>query len=63
MGPLKDLATGILFIVIGIIFQTYSSIYELGTASNMGPGYYPSLVSGLLILLGIVLVAKNIIKK
>jgi len=63
MGKLKDLITGLLFVIIGVIFQFYSSIYEFGTTSNMGPGYYPSLISAILMLLGIILVVKNLIKK
>jgi hypothetical protein len=60
---MKDLLTGILFVSIGLLFNLYSRIYELGTASNMGPGYYPGLISILLTLLGIFLIIKNFIKK
>jgi len=60
---MKDLLKGILFISIGLLFNLYSLKYELGSTSNMGPSYYPALVSTLLILLGIVLVIKKFIKK
>jgi hypothetical protein len=58
----KDFVTGILFFCVGIFFQIYSRSYHLGTLSNMGPGYYPSLVSGLLTVIGLVLILKNIKK-
>lgn len=60
---MKDLLTGILFLIVGLVFQIYSKIYVLGTASNMGPGYYPTLISGLLILVGLILSIKKFIKK
>jgi len=59
----KDFLTGVLFLFMGLLFYLYSRIYEFGTASNMGPGFYPSLVSGILVLLGIILVVKKFIEK
>lgn len=49
----KDASAGALFIVLGLGFglNAYLSL-DLGTAIRMGPGYFPLLLSGLLVVLG-----------
>ena len=47
-----DAAAGLLFIVVGLIFGAKSLEMELGTSLRMGPGYFPLVLAGLLILLG-----------
>ena len=60
---MKDFLTGIVFLFFGITFYFYSKIYSLGTASNMGPGFFPTLISGALMVLGILLISKILVKK
>ncbi len=57
-----DFLTGLLFLAFGLFVIIYGSRYPLGTASRMGPGYYPLLASSGLVLLGIVLVARSVMK-
>lgn len=52
-----DAAAGILFIALGLVFCFQSFGMELGTPLRMGPGYFPLFLSGLLILLGGLIVA------
>ena len=49
----KDVSAGALFIFLGLGFglNAYLSL-DLGTAVRMGPGYFPLLLSGLLVILG-----------
>lgn len=49
----KDAAAGALFILLGIGFglNTYLTL-DLGTNIKMGPGYFPLVLSGALVLLG-----------
>jgi hypothetical protein len=54
-----DFLTGLLFLALGAFAIIYGSRYPIGTASRMGPGYYPLLVSSGLVLLGIVLVVRS----
>jgi hypothetical protein len=58
-----DILTGLLYISIGSVFFFYSKIYAAGTAINMGPGYFPGLISLILILLGFFIVVKSVFKK
>lgn len=52
-----DAAAGILFIALGLIFCFQSLGMELGTPLRMGPGYFPLFLSGLLLVLGALIVA------
>ena len=58
----QDLAVGLLFIAIGVFFGAYTYLYPLpmGTARVMGPGYFPAVLSGLLVFLGVVVVGNGL---
>src|SRR5690606_5250695 len=52
----RDLIGGVLIMLIGAAAMYHSlTAFSLGTAGRMGPGYFPALVSGLLVLCGIVI--------
>src|SRR5262245_15735802 len=55
----KDFWAGVLFVAFGAAFLIGSSNYHMGSAVRMGPGYFPSIVGGLLALLGLVLVLQS----
>jgi hypothetical protein len=42
-----------MFIIFGVLYMAWSQDYQFGTAQRMGPGYFPSVLGGLLIFLGI----------
>ena len=48
-----DLWAGLMFIAFGAIFMILSQQYQIGTAAKMGPGYFPTILGGLLALLGL----------
>jgi hypothetical protein len=50
----RDAVCGGLFILIGALFALGALGLDLGTARRMGPGYFPLLLSGVLMLLGAV---------
>jgi len=50
----QRLYSGLLFMAIGLAFGWGAvSRYPIGTAASMGPGYFPLLLSGVLLLLGL----------
>jgi len=51
----KDLVGGILIALVGALFLAGASKMRLGDALEMGPGYFPVLAAGLVIVLGIVI--------
>jgi len=48
----RQRASGTIFLVIGLLGALLSRNYELGTATRMGPGYFPFALSILVALLG-----------
>ncbi len=53
----KDLLAGLMFIVIGVIFSVGASNYQMGTAARMGPGWFPSVLGGIMTALGALIAA------
>ncbi|MER2536830.1 MAG: tripartite tricarboxylate transporter TctB family protein [Rhizobiaceae bacterium] len=49
---------GALLVAAGVFFAVQSLSLDLGTALRMGPGYFPLLLSGVLVLLGIVILVQ-----
>ena len=58
---LKDILAGSVFIAFGLFFSLVSLTYEVGSPLNMGPGYFPLVLGGVLLLLGVVIVAKGFV--
>jgi hypothetical protein len=54
----KDLLAGLLFVAIGLLMAIGTTEFELGTARRMGPGYFPAILAGLLVLLGLIIAIK-----
>jgi hypothetical protein len=54
----KDTVCGAIFILIGVAFggQAYLKL-SMGTVRNMGPGYFPMVLSALLIGFGLIVAA------
>ena len=49
----KDFASGVMFIVTGAAFAWNSATaYQVGSAAQMGPGYFPLVLALVLVLLG-----------
>jgi hypothetical protein len=48
----QDFWAGVMFIAFGLFFLVVARNYEMGALTRMGPGYFPSMLGGLLALLG-----------
>jgi hypothetical protein len=55
-----DTAAGALFVVLGAGFAWFGRGLEIGTAFRMGPGYFPLVLAGLLMLLGLIIIAGGV---
>jgi hypothetical protein len=55
----RDLICGLLFIAVGLFFAIQAYGLELGTAFRMGPGYFPLVLAGILVLLGIIVIIQG----
>ena len=48
----KDFWAGVMFVGLGFAFMLGSLNYPIGSATRMGPGYFPAVLGGLLALIG-----------
>jgi uncharacterized membrane protein len=56
----RDVWAGVMLIVTGATAVVMARDYAFGTALRMGPGYFPSVLGGLLVLFGLYLVAQGL---
>ena len=59
----KDFWAGVMFAVVGLTFAIIVKVYEypMGSASRMGPGYFPFVLGLTLGALGILIIAKSLV--
>ena len=50
----QDLGAGLVFMLIGLAGLYFGSELAFGTAARMGPGYFPIVLSGLIMAIGII---------
>ena len=56
----KDLWSGLLLIAIGAAAVFIARDYAFGTALRMGPGFFPIVLGGILILFGVYMLANGL---
>lgn len=59
----KDLWAGIMFTGTGIFFMIASRAFPMGTAVRMGPAYFPTVLGGILVILGLVILSRAFLSK
>jgi hypothetical protein len=57
----KRFLSGLMFIGIGAVALYIARDYPMGSALRMGPGYFPNVLSGVLILFGIGMLTQGIL--
>lgn len=56
----RDFGAGVLFVAIGALAIYVARSYDLGSARSMGPGYFPTALSIILMGLGILLLVRSL---
>jgi hypothetical protein len=56
----KDFWAGLMFMLTGIFAIITARHYRLGSALNMGPGYFPIVLSGIMIIFGVIIMLKGL---
>jgi hypothetical protein len=56
----KDFWSGVMFAAFGLGFVVFARQYDMGTAARMGPAFFPTVLGGLLLLLGVVVSIKGL---
>lgn len=59
----KDILAGLIFIAFGLGTFLLAHDYEIGTAVEMGPGYFPAAVGIVLALIGVAALFRGISRK
>jgi hypothetical protein len=58
----RDFWAGLMFIAFGLFFLIVAQVnYQMGTAVRMGPGYFPSVLGGILAVLGAIVLFESFI--
>jgi hypothetical protein len=55
----RDAASGAIFVAIGAAFALGAHSLEIGSALRMGPGYFPLVLSFILVAVGLVIIATS----
>src|SRR5687767_13671621 len=58
----KNFMSGLFFLGVGGLGIFMAQDYPMGTALRMGPGYFPIVLSGMLILFGIYCLVQGLLK-
>lgn len=58
----KEFWSGVMFTAFGLATVFIGRDYAMGSAGHMGPGYFPTMLGGLLTLLGLLAVARSLLK-
>ena len=55
----EDFWAGLMFVGFGALAIWLSTEYPMGTASRMGPGYFPTYLGGIMLVLGAIVAAMS----
>lgn len=56
----RDFFAGLLYILLGIVAMLIARDYPFGSALRMGPGYFPTVLGGIMIAFGIAVVLQGV---
>ena len=56
----QDLGAGVMFVLIGLAGYWFGRDLAFGSASRMGPGYFPMLLSGLIMAIRLVVGSRGL---
>ena len=59
----KDFWAGLMFSAIGLFFLVVARNYRMGTATNMGPAYFPTVLGGLMAVVGAIVFLQSFVVK
>ena len=61
MRNAKDFWTGLIYIFFGSSAILIARDYSMGMANKMGPGYFPTILGGLLLVIGVISVIRSFV--
>lgn len=58
----KDFWSGLIFVSFGLAAVIIGRDYSMGTAGRMGPAYFPTVLGGILTLIGLIAVVRSLVR-
>ncbi len=62
IGNPKDFWSGAIFVAVGLAAVVLARTHPMGTAMRMGPAYFPTMLGGLLALIGLITVLRSLVR-
>ncbi|MFL6623525.1 MAG: tripartite tricarboxylate transporter TctB family protein [Sulfurifustaceae bacterium] len=59
----KDFWAGALYVLVGLAAIFFARDYGMGTATKMGPAYFPTVLGSLLAVIGVVSILRSFVTK
>ena len=56
----RDFFSGLMFLVVGVVFAVGATNYSMGTSAKPGAGYFPLILSVLMAILGAIVLFKSL---
>lgn len=57
----KDVLLGLVYISVGVVYGVYTTRdLAIGRALNMGPGYFPAVLSGMMVVIGLIVLLQGL---
>jgi len=56
----RDFVSGLMFVVVGVIFAVGATNYSMGSSAKPGAGYFPLILSVLMAILGAIVLFKSL---
>lgn len=56
----NNLYSGIIFLAISLVFLTGSRAYDLGSSSDMGPGYFPTMFASAMLVVAVMIIVRSL---
>jgi len=57
----KDFWSGVIFVAVGVAAVAFGRNHPMGTAMHMGPAYFPTVLGGLLVLIGLIAIGRALL--
>ena len=54
----RDFFSGLMFVVVGVVFAVGATNYSMGTSARPGAGYFPLMLSVIMAILGAIVMFK-----
>ena len=56
----RDFFSGLMFVVVGVVFAVGATNYSMGSSAKPGAGYFPLILSVLMAILGAIVLFKSL---